>query len=423
MKSAFTLWTAIVVPIWIVLALCTYWEPVVGDGWGHVQWHRYYDLDSIAAFAKGTYVHNNPRLGQIITLLLYTPGPWHVAITPLVELAMFYVAAALAIGRWPSLRRTDDARLFLTVAALGLATAPCVGQMLFYRPYTGNYVYALVLNLLLLVPYRFHAEQPRRFGWWLAPSLLVLGFAAGMCNEHTGIAMGAALVIAIVAAVRRRERIAPWMVAGLVGLAIGYVMLLIAPGHRVRYGGIASQSLVEIFEQREFWGNAGVIGRLLIHAAIALPWLAVGWLRRGERLSRASVVSGWTAIGAATLAACALYASPKVGERLYLPSTILVTIAVAAWVHAQVRARSIVVALSVIALLVVGALCVPAYYKLGPAGAARIDALDHAASGSTLILDRLPVTKNYFTVGEDLEEPSRREMLARDRGLSAIELR
>jgi len=29
-------WAAIVVPAWLVLMLCTLWEPVLGDGWGHV---------------------------------------------------------------------------------------------------------------------------------------------------------------------------------------------------------------------------------------------------------------------------------------------------------------------------------------------------------------------------------------------------
>jgi hypothetical protein len=423
MKRALALWAAIVVPTWIVLALCTYWEPVVSDGWGHLTWQRDLDLGTLWVFAKSSYYGNNPRLGQVVTLLLYTPGGWHVAITPVVELALFYLVAALAIGRWPSLRRADDALLYLTVLAIGLATAPCVGQMLFYRPYTGNYVYALSINLLLLVPYRFHAEHPRRFGWWLAPIMFVLGFAAGMCNEHTGIAVGATIVIATFAVHRRGDRVAPWMVAGALGLAVGYVMLLIAPGHSFRYGGIAEQSLLARVEDRGVLGNAAVIGRLLLHAAIALPWLAIAWLRRSEPLTRATRFACGVALGAALLAACALYASPRIGERLYLPSTILITVAVAAWVHAQIRARRIVAALSVSALVVVGALVVPAYSKLGPAGARRIEALERATPGSTVTLDRFPVRKNYFTIGEDLDDPVRRAVLARDYGLSALELR
>jgi hypothetical protein len=423
MKRALALWAAIVVPTWLVLALCTYWEPVVTDGWGHLTWQRDLDLHTLWVFAKSSYYGNNPRLGQIITLLLYTPGGWHVAVTPVVELAMFYLVAALAIGRWPSLRRADDALLYLTVLAIGLATAPCIGQMLFYRPYTGNYVYAVAINLLLLVPYRFHAERPRDFGWWFAPIILVLGFAAGMCNEHTGIAIGAAIVIAMIAFRRRGDRIALWMVAGAIGLAVGYVMLLIAPGHSFRYGGIAEQSLLARVEDRGVLGNAAIIGRLLLHAAIALPWLAIAWLRRGERLTRPSTIACAVALVVAALATCALYASPKIGERLYLPSTLMITVATAAWVHAQSRARRIAAALSVSALVVVGALVVPAYYKLGPAGARRIEALERATPGSTVTLDRLPVRKNYFTVGEDLDDPARRAVIARDYGLSAIELR
>jgi len=79
------IWAAVVVPIWIVMVLCTHWEPVQRDGWGHLIWQRHTGLtwSNLIDFARGTYVHNNPRLGQVATLLMFTPGPWHALVTPL----------------------------------------------------------------------------------------------------------------------------------------------------------------------------------------------------------------------------------------------------------------------------------------------------------------------------------------------------
>ena len=37
-------WLAIVVPVTGVLVFCTYWEPVMRDGWGHHGWHMFNDL-------------------------------------------------------------------------------------------------------------------------------------------------------------------------------------------------------------------------------------------------------------------------------------------------------------------------------------------------------------------------------------------
>ena len=160
MRSRVATWAAVVVPLWIVMILCTHWEPVQRDGWGHLIWQRHTGLawSSLLDFARGTYVHNNPRLGQVVTLLMFTPGPWHAVGTPILELATFYLLVALVLGRCP--RTTDDALIFLATFAITAVTAPQFGEMLFYRPYTGNYVFGFCVNLAFLVPFRFG-----RVGW------------------------------------------------------------------------------------------------------------------------------------------------------------------------------------------------------------------------------------------------------------------
>ncbi|MDQ3364502.1 MAG: DUF6056 family protein, partial [Myxococcota bacterium] len=202
MSRGLSWWAALVLPVWLVLVLCTWWEPVTRDGWGNTYWYVLNDLDPgrLAKYVKDGWLGSNPRLGQTWTLLMYAPGPFHVIVTPLLELAMFGLLTTLALGRWPSVRRADDALVALTVTAVVAACTPQIGAMLFYRPFTGNYLFGLVLNLAWLVPYRLHAETPRAARWWRAPALLVLGVAAGMCNEHTGPAFLALGTLALLAA-------------------------------------------------------------------------------------------------------------------------------------------------------------------------------------------------------------------------------
>src|SRR5258706_5292396 len=133
--------------------------------------------------------------------------------SPAVELALLYLLATLVLGRWPSLKRADDALLFATIFAMAALTVPSFGLMLFYRPFTGNYLFGLVISLALIVPYRLHYEQPRHAHWAWAPAMLVLGFAAGLCNEHTGPAIAGLLAVALVAFWRRGERFEPWALA------------------------------------------------------------------------------------------------------------------------------------------------------------------------------------------------------------------
>jgi len=110
---------------------------------------------------------------QLLTMLVYTRGPYHVIATPVVELGVFAMLTALALGRWPSVRRTDDALVATIVAALVASCAPQIGPMLFYRPYTGNYTFGLALNLLWL--WLYQRGDARSWGLALAVGALALG--------------------------------------------------------------------------------------------------------------------------------------------------------------------------------------------------------------------------------------------------------
>ena len=84
MAPGLAAWAALVVPLWLVLLFCVHGEPVSGDGWGHYWWHRREssNLRSLVELFGEFYLYENPRLGQLATLLAYTPGPYHAIVTP-----------------------------------------------------------------------------------------------------------------------------------------------------------------------------------------------------------------------------------------------------------------------------------------------------------------------------------------------------
>ena len=430
-RRALALWATIVVPIWLVLVVCVACEPLMFDSWALRYWHFSHPLsfDSAYAFAKTSHYYGNPRLGQLVSMLLFTPGPWHAIVTPIVELALVVLVTAFALGRWPTLGRRD-ALAFLTTTALVVATCPHVGPMLFYRPYTGNYLYPGVLDLLVLLPFRLHLESPVRRGWWLVPVLLVLGVATGLCNEHTGPPIVGLMLAGVIVFRRRGERIAAWMIAAAVGVAVGYALLILAPGQSVRYQGLADkQSLVELIASRGVLGNAQIIGQWPLHMLATLPWVIVALIARRKtgRVALPATVrtSGIGLVGAALLACLLLYGAPKVGERLYLASTVLSAAAIAAWVIRQAsglayeRAR---VLLSAALLVFVGAECLAANWRLKPASDARQAAIEDAPRGSKLVVAPYPLGLTYWNLGDDFEQLPHRRSVAQKYGLAGIEL-
>ncbi|HTL38939.1 MAG TPA: DUF6056 family protein, partial [Kofleriaceae bacterium] len=436
-------WTVAVVPMWIVLILCTHWEPVAHDGWGHWSWHRTIGMsfDHLLDFAKGTYVHNNPRLGQVLTLLIYTPGPYHAIVTPIVELSMFYLLAVLVLGRWPSLKRADDALLFATIFAMAALTVPSFGLMLFYRPFTGNYLYGLVINLMLLVPYRFHYANPAPKGLtanlWRAPLMLVLGLAAGLCNEHTGPALAGLIVLALVvfyrkdtrSAVRRIASLA-WGIAGLVGLVAGGIALFKAPGQAIRYNGLANEhgTLGRIVE-RGAYANGRIIGVALLYCLPLVLWLGIGlvarWRSRPPAQPREQAVIQLVLAGLSLSITLTLLASPKQGPRLYLASVVIACAALAGWMLAQCVARwarAVTAALATVVLAYMTWRCIPTYRTLGREFRERVAILDAAPDNSVADIPIYSIHRTRWSVGDDLLIEKLRNGVSANFGLALVRM-
>ena len=435
-RRAPLLWLAIVAPLWIAFALCCAWEPIVRDSWGHLHWHRTtpMSLDTVIEFARQQYVHNNPRLGQVVTFVLMTPGPWHPLITPVIELAMFYLATAIVLGRWPSARRADDALAFVVTTAIVAVCSPVIGQMLFYRPFTGNYLVGFVLDLAWLVPYRFAGEAERAPAGWprataAALGMLVLGFAAGECNEHTGPAIGL-LAIAFAWPRLRERRVRVWMIAGALGLLAGWVALLLAPGQDIRYNGLGTEStalgrIADRGARADLW----LVVKPSLYLLAAVPWLvvaAIGRVRGGAAPLTAPARLALRALAVAALVvAITLLGSPKEGERLYFAAVVLAAMAIAGWLLAVARTHALRIAcaaLSALALAVICERCIETYYVVGRESAERIDILDHAAPGSAPTVPRYTREHSRWFLGEDFDADDHRHLVAHDFGLAEIHL-
>lgn len=426
------LWLALVVPLWAALALCVHWEPILHDGWGpyfrHHEWSG--APHGFATFVEQSVTLRNPRFGQLASYVAYGPL-WHAIVTPLVELALLLEVTVLALGRWPSPRSTGDALVFATVTAIVLLATPQIGAMLFYRPYTYNYVVGLAVQLAVALPYRRHVEAPRARGWWWTPLMLAGGAVAGFCNEHTGPTLAALIALAIVAVWRRDHKISAWMIAGLVGVIAGGLLLFFAPGQDTRYGGLATQdTLLGRIAARGALRDLGVALSGFGYAYRMLPWLALAaiaafWRRGGPPAPFRVRVALVLALAPLAIG-LTLLVSPKVGARLQLASLCLLAAAVALALGPQLaeRARLRLVAW-ILALAAIGyvlASCVATYAIVGPEFADRLAALERAPKQQTLVLAPYSVPPSRWFIGDDLLAPAFRRWIGSNFGLAGVEL-
>src|SRR5262249_29716154 len=137
------------------------------------------------AFWVQQYTSSNPRLGQPLAYLAYKTVGFAEIGTPLAFLSIVLAGFVLATGRWPSRKNGRDlATLAIGIGFLWFAS-PNFAAYLLCRAYATNYVWAAAIQLWFLAALRLHdVRAPATPGKLVG--IVVLGIAAGMCNEHTG---------------------------------------------------------------------------------------------------------------------------------------------------------------------------------------------------------------------------------------------
>lgn len=392
-------------------------EPILHDGWWHALAHarRPFSLGALVDFIGDAYLHTNPRLGQWLTFVAFAPGPWHALLAAGFAVALLLGTFVLAYARAPRPRDLADTARLAAIAGLIYVCVPNPGQMLCYRPFTGNYVWAFCVTIALAAPYRIALARPAApgRGALTALGMFVLGLAAGLANEHTGPTAILALAGATFVLRRRDGRFRPWTLAGLIGLAAGTALLVGAPGQSLRYHGLGAEtSLVGNLFERGLGGDLRIVGMSFLYTIGAWVILAVALIKR-RALSREVLIL----IAAALAIVLTVLLSPKQGARLFVaPAILLVAAAVRALDDAFTCriARGVIAGLGAATAIACSAWLVHVQRIASAEFDARVAALRTAPPGSVIAV--APYTRfapQWWTFGDDFRSAPLREHVAR----------
>jgi hypothetical protein len=240
--------------------------------------------------------------------------------------------------------------------------------------------------------------------------MLVLGWMAGMCNEHTGPTAMVAIA-AFTLAAWRGHRLRAWMIAGVVGLYVGYPMLFFAPGQSVRYAGLATRDTpVKLLEIRGLTGCFGIVGDFLYESRLGI--LLVGATAVGYALAhrfthppRRLVVETATLFAAAIAIVVTLFMSPTATDRVLFASGVLLVAACVPWMRFMFASE-------IVRRFVVGACIVACGYHfvrfiqtsavVADENADRVAVLAATPAGSVVVLPSYdPARRTRWQLGDD----------------------
>ena len=89
--------------MWVFLFVQALHTPTLLDDWYQLTWHRHHalSLHSIWEYGHYNYFHFNPRIGDVLLMLVNGPHAIHLVLTPLVQLALLLLAFVVVFARWP----------------------------------------------------------------------------------------------------------------------------------------------------------------------------------------------------------------------------------------------------------------------------------------------------------------------------------
>ena len=209
--------------------------------------------------------------------------------------------------------------------------APLFGQTILWETGACNYLWTTTIILAFLWQYRSYQIKETDHNPYYIVWMFLFGIVAGWTNENTG---GACILMTILLMAYfryQKKPLKPWMFSGLIGSVIGFVVMLIAPGNRIRSADFVSEGgklygiVHDLFNTVDVFGKAD--GQLPLWLAFAAVCGFV-WI---YRKNRESVILGvfYGLCGMASVAAIIISPVPVYFDRSMYGATIFVITGIA----------------------------------------------------------------------------------------------
>ncbi|MDR2955764.1 MAG: DUF6056 family protein [Prevotella sp.] len=166
----------------------------------------------------------------IAQLLLWAGETWGNVFNTLA-----YVALTMCIYFIANRGNKPNILLFILINILIWFTLPAFSQNLLWITGSANYLWGGLIVLVFAYPYvSYYYKQEESSSIFRNISFAFLGILAGWTNENMGVALIFFLIGVGILLKIRKLPIPTWMIFGLVGVVIGFLMMISAPGNFMR---------------------------------------------------------------------------------------------------------------------------------------------------------------------------------------------
>ncbi len=253
---------------------------------------KLYRVESFGDIITSQWSHYMTWGGRTVAHCLVQFFVWQGKILFDIMNALIYALLALLIyffstGRF-SLQNLDG-KIFLWIFFAMWFCLPELFQTAFWLTGSCNYLWMSVLQLLFLVPFvkKFWSKSLVPSSQFLVPIMAIVGLLAGWSNESGG-AITIMLTFFAMIYFWRQKKFERWMLAGFIGLLVGYALLMLAPGNVQRYFVDLTEDAPPLYSAQMFLDNLdeGMFPLLFYDALLFLP--IIGYFARGKKSVQAT---------------------------------------------------------------------------------------------------------------------------------------
>ncbi|MEN6570360.1 MAG: DUF6056 family protein [Anaerolineaceae bacterium] len=212
--------------------------PLVGEDYTNFVW--YYHAEPATLIEKVNLIDKvltktvtfwSPRIGESLAILLSMfPKVVFNVLNALMFDWLLVVLFSLGYGRFPSPVVKSDLLVLLLLFLLTIWLFPLFGQVFLWKAGVTNHLWATIVVLSFMIPFRLNlTKQYELHGWLKISGYVLLGAMAGLSMENTSAAVFFLLINYFVCALSRKAIDWKWIFPILsFGIGLGY--LLLSPG-------------------------------------------------------------------------------------------------------------------------------------------------------------------------------------------------
>lgn len=248
-----------------------------------------------------------------------------------------YLALSLLIYVFINKGNEVKPLLFLLINMVLVFTLPTFSETVLWITGSVNYTWGTLIILFFIYPfYTYFLNGKVNNSWIRSIGMFFAGIIAGWTNENTAFSMILMIIALLVYLKITKKEIPVWIITGLIGACIGYLIMILAPGNYIRSAGVSHNlgldevSAFKLFKIRLYNLLQGGLASILLYLAIFILFAFFYWKNKSQLQGdyRKPLYASLAFMSASIISYCVLFPTPTFPGRAMFGVVIYALIAI-----------------------------------------------------------------------------------------------